>query len=173
MRGGQGGNPGVGVLAQLMLSEEGVGSGMLFSLLSRSRVASPRLCSRGLLAPAAPGRVCLSGPRLPAERAAMARASHKGGEANPRERRRPASGGHTPATRSSRHQPSCFKGANASRAFFTLGSGRLPSPTNPLLRALMKGRQWRPPLEEAARRGTFFRFWVPFIKHPPRASTIN
>lgn len=153
VRGGQGGNPGVGVLAHLMLRvEEGVGNGMLFSLLSRSRVASPRLCSWGLLAPAAPRWASLSGPRLPAERAAIARASYKGGEENPRKRRHPASGGHTPATRSSRHQPSCFKGADGSRAFFTLGSGRLPSPTNPLLRALIKGRQWRQPLEDAVRR---------------------
>ena len=56
--------------------------------------------------------------------------------------------------------PQASKGPSPPQAFFTLGSGPLPGPANPPLRAGIKGGRpegW----------GAFFRCWVPFIKHLP------
>lgn len=115
-------------------SEEGVGNGVSFSLIlgwpplsSALRVFSPLQLQDGSACP----RGQLSSELL----ARVVRKIHesKGGIWHL------ASGGHTPATHSTHNQPSCFKGADPSRAFFTLGCGRLPSPTNPPIRVLIKG----------------------------------
>lgn len=70
--------------------------------------------------PAGPGRVCPSAWPPPAERAVIGVHSLSGREESTREGRRPASGGHTPATRSCRHPPDCFKGADPSRGLFRI-----------------------------------------------------
>lgn len=134
-----------------------------FSGTSRSSsasVTSSHLCA------AAAGRVCPSGWPLTAEGAVIGVHSLSGREENTRERRHPASGGHTAATRSSSHHPGCFKGADPSRGLFRLRRWMAAKSTNPPLRALIKGRHGGCPWRMWCA-VNLFRCRVPFITRLP------